>query len=184
MSRTLARAWLLFAACPLGVGVSACSLVLDWTGYTDGGFGTIDANDDASIDASDADAAAAHDATPARDALPAPDAAPVDAGVVEASPRCDTTTCGGCCNSNGFCSGGGSATTCGTRGDACQDCSRLGQSCDQGACAAIDSGPAPVCDEMVCRSMITLCIPVYDSPCCRSDGTCGCQVAIPPGACM
>ena len=178
----MARACLLVAACPLVLGISACSLVLDWTGYTDAGFRTVDANDDATVDAGDAeaDAPSPRDATPARDAPPEA----VDAEHPEASPRCDTTTCGGCCTSDGFCAGGSSATTCGTRGDACQDCERIGQSCDQGMCAAVDSGPAPVCDEMVCRSMITLCIPVYDSPCCRSDGTCGCQVAIPPGPCM
>jgi hypothetical protein len=35
----------------------------------------------------------------------------------------------------------------------------------------------------VATSCKVICIPVYEGPCCRTDGTCGCQVLIPPGSC-
>ncbi len=176
-------------ACSLGLGVSSCSLVLDWSGYTDGGFAPIEAGDDASVDAHDAhdarDATDPPDATDERDVV-SRDAPSVDVEVTETeSPpsRCDPTSCGGCCTSDGFCAGGGSAATCGAGGGECQDCTRQGESCDQGVCASIDSGPAPVCNPLTCNQ--TLCIPVYDSICCRSDGTCGCQVMYPSmGTCL
>jgi hypothetical protein len=179
--RALAPARTLATACFVGLGVSSCSWALDWNGYTDGGFGSIDAADDAGGGTDARAATDANDAADARDSA-GNDAAPdvVDAEGSEAATRCGPFTCGGCCRADGFCAGGGSEATCGTAGGACQDCTRTGQSCDQGVCASVDSGPAPVCDEMQCRSMLTLCIPVEESPCCRSDGTCGCQVQIPP----
>jgi hypothetical protein len=182
--RGLGHARALVTACSIGLGVSSCSWALDWSGYTDGGFGPIDAADDAS-DASDPKDAS--DASDPKDAM-GRDATPdvVDDEPPEAdAPRCGPLTCGGCCTADGFCAGGGSEATCGTGGGACQNCTGTGQSCDQGVCSSTDSGPAPVCDEMQCRNMIALCIPVYDGPCCRSDGTCGCQVLIPQmGTCM
>jgi len=184
--RSLARACTLTAAWSIALGVSSCSLVLDWNGYTGGGSPgrNVDASDDEGGDgASDAD-----DRADGR-ALDAPeDVLVVDAPqVVEAAPPCGPSSCGGCCNANGFCAGGESTTTCGTGGEACQDCGNSGQSCSQGTCSSVpppmDAGTQPVCDVDECNSMFR-CAPVYQSACCKTDGTCGCQIMIPPGPCM
>jgi hypothetical protein len=185
--RALARACTLTAAWSIALGVSSCSLLLDWSGYTGGGFGGPDADDETGNDANDTadtnDAAHAKDAaeTSTRDAH---DDVGVPVGpTIDAAPPCGPDTCGGCCNSTGFCAGGGSQATCGMGGARCQDCRSTGQSCDQGVCSSIDSGPAPVCVISQCSNH--LCAPVYQGSCCLSDGTCGCQVLIPqPGTCM
>jgi hypothetical protein len=178
------------AAWAIVLGVSSCSVVLDWSGYTGGEVHDADATDEGEVEDARAEADTMPDADDAGsapdvvDAAGAPDAP--EAGVIEASlPPCGPTNCGGCCNANGFCAGGGSAMTCGTGGEACRDCMKLGQSCDQGVCSWVDSGPAPMCTETQCRTMLTLCAPVYEGACCLPDGTCGCQVLIPStGQCM
>jgi hypothetical protein len=96
------------------------------------------------------------------------------------APQCSPEVCGGCCDSNGFCHGGQSAGVCGTGGRACLACSS-GQGCTNGACVADSGGPPPTCTASSCTNV---CIPVYQSPCCKSDGTCGCRVTMPPGACQ
>jgi hypothetical protein len=171
----------------IALGVSSCSLVLDWSGYTGGDSRGSDADDEASHDAN-----AAMDATDAIDHLDAANDLDTTerfdasgAAALDAAPPCSPKNCGGCCNSNGFCAGGASGATCGTDGKACRDCASMGQSCDQGVCSSVDSGPAPTCDDAQCRNMITLCIPAYQGGCCLPDGTCGCQVLIPSmGKCM
>ena len=190
MIRALARACTLTAAWSIALGLSSCSLLFDWNGYTGGGrFPGADADDEAGDDASETadskDAAHAKDGAEtstrdARDDIGAPDVAVIDA---PAAPPCGPDTCGGCCNATGFCAGGGSQATCGMGGARCQDCRSTGQSCDQGVCSSVDSGPPPVCVISQCSSL--LCAPIYQGPCCLSDGTCGCQVRIPQmGTCM
>lgn len=187
MIRALARACTLTAAWSIALGVSSCSLLLDWSGYTDGGFRGSDADDTS-------DAVDAKDAVDARDAVDAKDPlegshldARADVGaaepIIDGAPPCSPDTCGGCCNSTGFCAGGGSQATCGMGGARCQDCRSTGQSCAQGVCSSVDSGPPPVCVISQCSNH--LCAPFYQAPCCLSDGTCGCQVMIPQtGTCM
>jgi hypothetical protein len=172
--------------------VSSCSLLLDWNGYT-GGSATAGDADDEKAD----DVAMVHDAADAideldvaerleaADHLDTPDVPDVAALDSTAPPLCSPKNCGGCCNADGFCAGGGSAATCGTGGQPCRDCASIGQRCEQGACSSIDSGAAPMCTDAQCRSMVTLCIPAYEISCCLPDGTCGCQVQIPRmGQCM
>jgi len=170
----------------IALGVSSCSLVLDWSDYTGGDARGGDARDEGSDEASsDRDATDAIDHVDAADDLGAADVLDASGVVLDATPLCSPRNCGGCCNSNGFCAGGGSAATCGTGGKACRDCESMGQSCDQGACSSVDSGPAPKCDDAQCRNMLTLCIPAYQGGCCLPDGTCGCQILIPRmGSCM
>jgi hypothetical protein len=175
----------------IALGLSSCSLLLDWSGYTGGGSLRSDAAGEASDDVSDDNAVEAKDAKDpieasgldARDDIGAPD---VEVAV-EAGPLCGSKTCGGCCNENGFCAGGESTATCGTGGAPCQDCSTTGQSCSEGTCSAtpppVDSSSPPVCNVTQCNDMIR-CIPVYQGGCCKTDGTCGCQVTIPLGPCM
>jgi hypothetical protein len=170
------------AAWSLMLGVSSCSLVLDWSGYT-GGTERGDANDaNSPVDASDASST-----------IDAPDLDAPEADSMQATPLCGPLSCGGCCNENGFCAGGASLLTCGMGGEACQNCMSKGQSCNQGACSSSDSGsndsgPPPVCNVSQCNRVNgtgALCIQGYQDPCCRSDGTCGCQVQIPTlGPCM
>jgi|HubBroStandDraft_1064217.scaffolds.fasta_scaffold155569_2 hypothetical protein len=103
-----------------------------------------------------------------------------DAAVESGPPPCSTSTCGGCC-SNGTCVGGQSAGTCGTGGIACKSCSGSTPVCSSaGACVAEPmEASAPTCTQSACATK-TVCIPVYQEACCKSDGTCGCEVAIPP----
>ncbi len=184
------------AAWSIALGISSCSLLLDWSGYTGGESLRSDAADEAGDDdrsgrdSSDSDGNDAKDAKDpveasgldARDDIGAP-----DVEVAETGPPCTSKICGGCCNENGFCAGGESAQTCGTGGAPCQDCTKSAQSCSQGTCSAtsppVDSSSPPTCDVSQCNSMFR-CAPVYQSACCKSDGTCGCQVMIPPGPCM
>ena len=109
------------------------------------------------------------------DASPGPDAS-------DARPPCTSTSCGGCCTAAGDCVGGQSATTCGTAGGACEDCTAKGQSCNGGACSSAPHD-AGVCTMLSCTTITNLCIPVWQQPCCKSDGTCGCYVTIPTGPC-
>jgi hypothetical protein len=186
--RSLARACTLTVAWTIALGVSSCSLVLDWNGYTGGGFRGPDADDEGGDDATDAKSAV--DAPGVDATRDAPnDVEAHDAQGNDAAPPCNPTHCGGCCNSDGFCAGGGSQTTCGTGAEACQDCSQSGQSCVQGKCSSSDSGPPPppVCIVSQCATVAMgqpLCAPVYEMPCCLEGGTCGCQVQIPLGKCM
>ncbi|MGH7438777.1 MAG: hypothetical protein ACRENE_24075 [Polyangiaceae bacterium] len=92
---------------------------------------------------------------------------------------CSPATCTGCCDSAGVCHGGASASTCGTGAQQCVACSS-GKVCSNGTCAA-SGGPPPSCTTNSCRNG---CIPVWQGSCCKSDGTCGCQVLIPPGSCQ
>jgi hypothetical protein len=173
----------------IAFGVSSCSLVLDWSGYTGGdarggdGDGAVDGA--AALDAKDAlDERDLRDVAEELDS--ANDHETSDVAVLDATPACSPKNCGGCCNSDGFCAGGGSAVTCGTGGRACVDCASMGQGCAAGVCSAIDGGVVPTCStDAQCRSMVTLCIPAYQISCCLPDGTCGCQVQIPRlGMCM
>jgi hypothetical protein len=179
----------MMAGWTIALGVSSCSLLLDWNGYTGGEDPRRDATDE---DVTEEDATkVAHDATADVDATDATDAAggssqrDATADLLEAAPPpCSPSNCGGCCNSNGFCAGGGSQATCGTGAEACRNCATMGQSCDQGKCSSADSGPPPTCDPTQCQ-MMTLCIPVWEGACCLQDGTCGCQVLLPQmGKCM
>ncbi len=187
MVRSLARACTLTIAWTIALGVSSCSLVLDWNGYTGGGLRDPDATDEGSNDTTDAESTVdAPDPDASGDATgDAPnDVDATDARATDAEPPCNPEHCGGCCTSAGFCAGGGSQTTCGTGGEACEDCSKTGESCDQGTCSSTEAGPPPTCNVMTCLNMVTLCIPGYELPCCLTDGTCGCQVNFPPGKCM
>jgi hypothetical protein len=185
--RSLARACTLIAGWTIALGVTSCSLLLDWNGYTGGEDPGRDATDEDPGKANvDRDAALHADATDVRDAADELAERDAPATLPEAGPAlCGPSNCGGCCNSDGFCAGGGSQATCGTGGEACRNCGAMGQSCDQGMCSSIDSGPRPTCDPSQCQMMITLCAPVYEGACCLPDGTCGCQVQIPQvGKCM
>jgi hypothetical protein len=192
--RGFARASTLTTACFIGLGVSSCSLLLDWSGYTDGGIAPIDAPNDATADAADAaadaadadaDAKDAHDSSSARDTSVSDALAVPDVEMAETAPpaRCGPTTCGGCCTSDGFCAGGSSPATCGVGANACEDCAQKGQSCDHGVCVPFYDAAAACTNNSQCST--TVCIPVVQMSCCRSDGTCGCQVAMPAmGTCM
>lgn len=178
----------MLAGWTIALSVSSCSLVLDWSGYTGGDARSSDGAgaDDAAAALDAKDALDERDERDERDVAEELDSAndlqTSDVGVLEA---CSPKNCGGCCNSDGFCAGGGSAATCGTGGKACVDCASMGQRCDQGVCSAVDSGALPMCTDAQCRSMLTLCIPGYEISCCLPDGTCGCQVQIPKlGMCM
>jgi hypothetical protein len=169
----------------IALSVSSCSLVLDWSGYTGGEArgSDGDAADDAIAAGGAKDAVDDHDVAGELDAPNDRDVS--QGGGLDAAPACSPKNCGGCCNADGFCAGGGSTATCGTGGKACIDCASMGQRCDQGVCSAVDSGAAPMCTDTQCRSMLTLCIPAYQISCCLPDGTCGCQKQIPSlGMCM
>jgi hypothetical protein len=185
VARGFARASTLTTACFIGLGVSSCSLLLDWSGYTDGGAMPFDAPEDASVDAHDAadgaDARDAHDSASASETSVSDAPTTVrDVEVTETAPpsRCGPLTCGGCCTSDGFCAGGSSSATCGVSSAPCEDCTRTGQSCDHGMCVSSFDAGTPACtNNSQCNT--TLCIPVVETFCCRSDGTCGCQVMMP-----
>ena len=55
MVRSLARACTLTVAWTIALGVSSCSLVLDWNGYTGGGLRDPDATDEGRNDTTDAE---------------------------------------------------------------------------------------------------------------------------------
>ncbi|HEX3772721.1 MAG TPA: hypothetical protein VHV30_17700 [Polyangiaceae bacterium] len=138
------------AAAIVPLGVSGCSLLLDWNGYT-GGSG--DDQGDASLEAE-----AASDA-------------PGEAATCPAS-------CLGCCNSKGECEQGTANAACGAHGMACVGCS-ASQVCADAGCVAVphvDSGPT--CTVEGCKAMAYDCpmITIFYMPqkCCKSDGTCGC----------
>jgi hypothetical protein len=160
-------------ALPLGAALSltSCSWVLGWSGYSGGNTEEGGAPDRATEDGADADAAGPETGT-------APDA----------TPACGPKSCGGCCNSQGFCAGGESTASCGTGGEPCTDCANSGMVCSAGACATAvpqtDAAP-PACDVQACQAMLRCPALVYEGACCLPDGTCGCQVQIPkPGPCM
>src|SRR5450755_375946 len=118
------------AAWTIALSVSSCSLVLDWNGYTGGATPGPDGSDKGDDDASDASSTIDAPHVDARDdRTDEPDVL-----VVDAAPPCGPTTCGGCCNANGFCAGGESTTTCGAGAEACQDCASKGQTCSEGKC--------------------------------------------------
>jgi hypothetical protein len=111
------------------------------------------------------------------------DAAPADPGDApanaDAHAPCSSATCSGCCDTAGVCHGGASASSCGVNAQRCVACPS-GKVCSSGACAT-SGGPPPSCTTSSCHNG---CIPVWQGSCCRSDGSCGCQVLIPPGACQ
>ena len=179
MLRAFACACTLIAAWSIALGVSSCSLVLDWNGYTGGAAPGADGSDESNDDASDARSTVDAPDVDARDVnTDAPDVL-----VVDAAPPCGPLNCGGCCNANGFCAGGESTATCGTGAEACQDCASKGQTCAEGKCTSMpppsDSGPPPACVVETCMNMLK-CIPFYQGACCKADGTCGCQNNFPP----
>jgi hypothetical protein len=103
---------------------------------------------------------------------------PVDAAYsADARPPCNTTTCNGCCDSNGNCAGGQSQATCGTGGEQCISCGS-GTTCNKsGACVntPVDSGPPPACVASSCQKCGAV-----QSTCCKSDNTCGCAYPFAP----
>jgi hypothetical protein len=169
--------------------VGGCSLLLDWDGYTglDAGPGVAedaespgDGRDatDAAESGRDARAEAAVEAGPDAQAEAGQDAAEAGTLADGQAPPC-ASTCGGCCDDAGNCVGGQSNMTCGTNGARCEDCTALGERCGGGVCT---SAPPPqdagTCVASMCPP---LCIPVYQTTCCKTtDGTCGCQIQIPP----
>jgi hypothetical protein len=176
----------------LVVSQPACSVLLNWDGYSGG---ALDAGDDVgtdpgsdAADAADAgvDAETGGDVTDA--SMDVGDSRPRDDGGVDASKPPCASSCGGCCDPNGNCFGGRSIGTCGNAGARCTDCANAGQVCallnaaSGGICAPPpqDSGPVTMtCTPQTCPKM--LCVPFWQSACCKSDQTCGCVVVIPPG---
>jgi hypothetical protein len=134
--------------------LAACSLILDWTGYTGGG--EADAGDnDAVVDANDA-----------------------------GPPGCGPATCSGCCASATMCATGSSLETCGQGGHDCRNCASQGLVCTGGACAMPppDSGPAP-CTAIQCKTLLP-CLGNFEIACCKPDGSCGCVSPLGSSACM
>ncbi len=143
----------------------------------DGASATVDATDGGDVMA-DTDAAAIVDATDA-----------MVGGGDDLSLPCPQTCTSGCCNQSGTCLDGLTDEACGGGGNACQDCSPAGQTCQSNACQAPpppsptppppDAG-GPTCEVSSCSN---LCVP-YFVPCCKSDSTCGCALLFPRGPCI
>jgi hypothetical protein len=136
----------------------------------DSATATDDATDGADVMA-DTDAAAIVDA---------PDA--MVGGGDDASLPCPQTCTSGCCDPSGACLDGLTDEACGGGGNACQDCSSAGQTCQSNACQAPPPPPdagGPTCDVASCSN---LCIP-YFVQCCKSDSSCGCALLFPRGPC-
>lgn len=77
-------------------------------------------------------------------------------GSADAGPKCDASTCAGCCGPNGECLDGDAINACGTGGGACQACDALGFACISGKC----DGTAPPCGPATCTG------------CCDANGLC------------
>ena len=138
-------------------------------------------------------ATATDDATQGADVMDAavivdaPDAM-VDGGADDLSLPCPQTCTSGCCDPSRTCLDGLTDEACGGGGNACQDCSPAGQTCQSNACQAPpppsptppppDAG-GPTCDVSSCSN---LCVP-YFVQCCKSDSTCGCALLFPRGPC-
>jgi hypothetical protein len=138
--RRVGKGLLVLCVLPL----AACSLILDWTGYTGGG--EADAGDEPVVDASDAGP----------------------------PPGCGPATCSGCCATATMCAPGSASDTCGQRGQACESCASKGMVCAGGACVepAPDSGPVP-CSAIQCKTLLP-CLGSLEIACCKLDGSCGC----------
>jgi hypothetical protein len=145
--------------------LAACSLLLDWTGYTGG---------DAGAGVSTADA---------RDGVAAADSG--DGGIDAAPPAaCGPRTCGGCCEPDG-CAGGFAAASCGQGGEACQSCAAQGLACSNGRCGnpPDGGGPPSTCSLIACKTLLT-CLATIDIACCLPDGSCGCESILGPSNCQ
>jgi hypothetical protein len=143
----------------------------------DGAIATDDATNGADVMA-DTDAAAIVDAA---DAM-------VGDGGDDLGLPCPQTCTSGCCDPSGTCLDGLTDEACGGGGNACQDCSPAGQTCQSNACQAPPPPPptppppdagGPTCDVSSCSN---LCVP-YFVQCCKSDSTCGCALLFPRGPC-
>jgi hypothetical protein len=77
---------------------------------------------------------------------------------VGAPPPCGVSSCGGCCDATGTCRVGTANGVCGTNGDACENCTANGRTCNQPGsyCAYI-----PSCSALTCPS-----------GCCSASGVC------------
>jgi hypothetical protein len=64
-------------------------------------------------------------------------------GFCQGTTQCGPQTCAGCCV-NGVCAFGSQDSACGTGGSACQNCANLGETCNNGTCAA------PACSPLNC----------------------------------
>jgi hypothetical protein len=156
----------------------------DGTLDNDSGDGTLGTGDVTMNDGSDGgtDAGNQSDASDASDAGGS-EGGDGGADADGAPPACGSSSCGGCCETNGTCVGGMSNATCGTGGMTCANCGS--QSCNNGSCSSVVSD-AGRCTPTSCSLFTTLCIPGYESPCCKSDGTCSCRInfPLPPGPCL
>jgi len=92
---------------------------------------------------------------------------------------CSASTCPmGCCDPTQGCLSFGLDTACGKGGAACQNCTMVGATCNNGSCVTPggtgSSGmfATPACNPMKCQPNILTC---WGPPCCKSDGTCGCR---------
>jgi hypothetical protein len=128
--------------------MAACSVILDWSGYTGGGGGEADAGDDALVDANETGPA----------------------------PGCGAATCSGCCASAIMCAPGSSSEACGQGGHQCQSCAGKGLVCTGGACVQPppDSGPPAPCSTLQCKTLLP-CLGQFEIACCKPDGSCGCS---------
>jgi hypothetical protein len=81
---------------------------------------------------------------------------------------CSPANCGGCCSANGVCLTGTSDTTCGAKGEACQNCRSVGRVCTQPGsyCAFF-----PTCGSVTCPT--GCCDERGDCASGRSDSACG-----------
>jgi hypothetical protein len=160
----------------LGFGVMSCAMVSGVNEYTPGTQSTQLSEPEAGADASTADEVpvapddASEDTSVLTDVVVPADVA------LEAKPVCGTTSCNGCCDSDGNCTGGGSTGTCGTGGERCVACSS-GQTCNDGVCgkAPVDSSTTPACNQSTCKGC-----GIAQSACCKSDNTCGCAYPVAP----
>jgi len=171
----------------------ACSVLLNWDGYTGGEpeGGGDDLGVDPGSDAADANVEVETGGGVTDVRMDLGEARPRDDGPVAVDagkPPC-ASQCGGCCDPSGNCFGGRSTSTCGATGARCTDCSTMGQVCNGGLCGPApppqDSGMVtPTCTVSSCfaqRLCVTAAPPFYQNSCCKSDQTCGCQLAFPPG---
>jgi hypothetical protein len=162
----------------------SCSVLLDWAAYSGGAPDVSNGDDTGSPDAT-GDANRDEDSAPQSRDAQEEGSSPPEAGpdvAPDALPAC-APSCHGCCADNN-CNGGQSDDSCGVGGQACVNCLSSAMACANGQCApplAVDAAQR-TCTLSTCAKA-NLCIPVWQSSCCKSDGTCGCQVDIPPGPC-